>query len=208
MKRRVLAAYFGLACCSHAVPAAADATAAAERVHAPSPGSDGVYGRFDGSLDLGLGAGVELEEREPRAALRLSGHYLWTAGGYLRYADGFGSNERRPARALSFGIDLRPLFLPRFALDLQQGPAVLDLMLDSLSLSAGAYLAEPDGAALADERGFELGLGFGVPLLAEASGLWLEARGERRFADRGDSAWLWTLSVAYRSLILATEPGR
>jgi hypothetical protein len=207
MKVGALAASLALVCGGHHTAAAAEDTAQDRRPHAPSPGDDGVYGRFDGSLDLGLSAGVELEEREPRAALRVSGHYWWTAGAYLRYSDGFGSNERRPLRALSMGIDVRPLFLPRFALDLEQGPAFVDLLLDSLSLSAGAYLAQPEDAAFADERGFDLGLGCGVPLLAQAAGPWLEARAERRFADRTDGAWLFTLSLAYRTLILPTEPG-
>jgi hypothetical protein len=208
MKLRVLAASLTLVCGGHAATPAAEDTTVERRIHAPSPGGDGVYGRFDGSLDFGVSAGVELEDEEPRAVLRISGHYWWTAGAYLRYSDGFGGNDRRPLRVLSTGIDLRPLFLPRFALDLQQGPAFVDLLLDSLSLSAGAYLARPDDAAFADERGFDLGVGGGVPLLAEASGPWLEARAERRFADRADGAWLFTLSVAYRTLILPTEPDR
>jgi hypothetical protein len=111
----------------------------------------------------------------------------------------------RPLRVAALGIDVRPLFLPRFALDLQQGPALLDLTLDSLSLSAGAYVAQPEGAAFADEHGFDLGLGFGVPLCGEARGLWLEARAERRFADRGAHAWLLTFALAYHTLIWSTE---
>jgi hypothetical protein len=204
MTRLALVGFLGLFCAVHAAPAAAEE----RRSRAPSAGGDGVYGRLDGSVDIGLAAGVELEAAEPRAALRVSGHYLWSAGAYLRYADGFGSNDERPLRAVSFGVDVRPLFLPRFGLDLQHGPALLDLTLDSLSLSAGAYLAQPDAADFADERGFDLGLGFGVPVLAEANGPWLEARAERRFADHGDNAWLFTLSLSYHALILSTEPGR
>lgn len=175
------------------------------RVHAPLPGSDGVYGRFDGSLALGASAGAELEAGEPRGALKLSAHYLWTAGVYGRYSDAFGGAEERPTRVASLGIDARPLFLPRFALDLEHGPALLDLALDSFSLNAGAYFAEPRGGAFGDERGFEAGLGFGVPLLAKAAGPWLEARAERRFADRGQNAWLFTLSVAYHALTWTTD---
>jgi hypothetical protein len=180
----------------------ASATARAE------PIGDGVYGRLDGTIDLGVAAGVELEKDEPRGALRMSGHYWWTAGGYVRYSDGFGSNDARPLRALGFGADLRPLFLPRFALDLQHGPAWLDLGLDSLSLNAGAYFAQPSSGSFGDERGFDLGLGLGVPLFAEAAGLWLDLRAERRFADRDSSAWLLTLALSYHALILPTEEPR
>jgi hypothetical protein len=180
----------------------ASATAHAE------PYDDGVYGRFDTALDLGFAAGVELEDGEPRAQLRLSGHYWWTAGGYVRYSEGFGTNDERPLRTLGFGVDLRPLFLPRFALDLEHGPALLDLTLDSLSLSAGAYFAQPSASELGDERGFDLGLGLGVPLFAEAAGPWLDVRAERRFADHGRSAWLLTLALSYHALILSTEERR
>jgi hypothetical protein len=208
MKRGALAAVRALGLCSlrllYSVPAGAAEAPATAHAHAPLPGSDGVYGRLDGSLALALSAGAELEAGEPRGAFRLSAHYLWTAGVYARYSDAFGSAERRPSRALSFGIDARPLFLPRFALDLEQGPAVLDLALDSLSLTAGAYFAEPPGADFGDERGFETGLGFGVPLLGEAKGLWLDARAERRFADRGENAWLFTLALSYHALTWST----
>jgi hypothetical protein len=178
----------------------------ARRLHAPLPGSDGVYGRFDGSLQVSLSAGAELEASDPRAALRLAGHYLWTAGAYLRYADAFGAEGERPLRALSLGVDVRPLFLPRFALDAEQGPALLDLALDSFSLTSGAYFAQARGASFGGERGFELGLGLGVPLLAEAAGPWLELRGERRFADEAENAWLLSAFFSWHVVTWKTEP--
>jgi hypothetical protein len=180
----------------------------APRVHAPLPGSDGVYGRFDGSLALALSAGAELEAGEPRAAFKLSTHYLWTAGVYARYSDAFDGADERPARVASFGVDLRPLFLPRFARDWEHGPALVDLALDSVSLNAGAYFAEPRRGTFGDERGFETGAGLGLPLRALAAGPWLEARAERRFADRGENAWLFTLSIAYHALAFSTDTPR
>lgn len=181
--------------------------ARAEHAHAPLPGSDGVYGRLDGSLALAANVGAELEDGEPRAALRVTGHYLWIAGGYARYSDAFGKADRRPTRVASFGVDLRPLFLPRFARNWEQGPALLDLSLDSLSLSAGAYFSQAPARDFGDGRGFEMGLGFGVPLAGSASGPWLDLRAERRFADRGESAWLFTLGVGFHTLMLSTDPG-
>jgi len=182
-----------------------EAVPSARRVHAPLPGSDGVYGRFDGTLALAASAGAELEAGEARGALKLSAHYLWTAGVYARYSDAFGREDQRPARVTSLGIDVRPLFLPRFALDYEHGPAWLDLALDSLSLSGGAYFAAPPHGDFGDTRGFETGLGFGVPLCGEARGLWLDARAERRFADRGPNAWLFTFAVAYHALAWSTD---
>jgi hypothetical protein len=203
----------------HAAPARAEAAESERpRAHAPLPGTDGVYGRLDGTLALAGGLGVELEDAEPRGALRLSAHYLWTAGVYLRYSDALGAADRRAERVASFGVDLRPLFLPRFALDLEQGPAWLDLTLDSLSLSAGAYFAQPQQSRslrepgferdddFGDERGFETGLGLGFPLCGAARGLWLDARAERRFADRGQGAWLLTLGLSFHAITWATTP--
>ncbi len=192
-----------------ATPAAAQAqhgAPAVRRLHAPLPGSDGVYGRFDGSLQLSLSAGAELEASDPRAALRLAGHYFWTAGAYLRYSDALGAESERPLRVLSLGVDVRPLFLPRFALDVEQGPALLDLTLDSFSLTSGAYFAQPQVGSFGDDRGFELGLGLGVPLLAEAAGPWLELRGERRFADQAENAWLFSAFFSWHALTWTTEP--
>jgi hypothetical protein len=164
-----------------------------------------VYGRFDGSLALAGSLGAELEAGEPRGALKLSAHFLWTAGAYVRYSDAFGSADVRPVRVASLGVDVRPLFLPRFALDTEHGPAWFDLALDSISLSAGAYFAQPQLGDLGDVRGFETGLGFGVPLCGEARGFWLETRAERRFADQGANAWLFTLAVAYHALAWSTD---
>lgn len=214
MTRALLARGVAALLMLHVGHARADDSDSAERVHAPLPGSDGVYARLDGSITLSGGVGAELEDGEPRAQLRVAAHYLWTAGIYARYSDAFGSAEERPQRVASFGVDLRPLFLPRFALDYEQGPALLDLALDSLSLTAGAYFASPPARELdttsqrdfGDRRGFETGLGLSVPLCGSARGLWLDARAERRFADRGQGAWLFTLGLSLHTVTWTTDP--
>jgi hypothetical protein len=165
---------------------------------------DGVYGRFDG-LALAGELGAELEGRQPRGSLRLSAHYLWTAGVYARYSDALSKPEHAAARVLSGGVDIRPLFLPRFALDLEHGPGALDLALDSLSLSAGAYFAEPPSGSFGSQRGFDIGLGAGVPLLGVARGPWLELRGERRFADRGNNTWLVSAWLSFHAITWSNE---
>lgn len=204
----------GAGCALLLVLYAVEARAEAPPVHAPLPGSDGVYGRLDGSLTLSGSVGAELEAAEPRAQLRLAAHYLWTAGVYGRYSEAFGSADERPERVVSFGIDVRPLFLPRFALDLEQGPSFLDLTLDSLSLTAGSYFASslphqpapPRHRGFGERRGFETGLGLAFPLCGSARGLWLDARAERRFADRGQSAWLFTLGLSFHAVTWTTAP--
>lgn len=180
-----------------------------ERSHprAHSTGDDGIYARLDANFALRFEAGAELQDGDARGALRASAHYLWTAGVYARYSDSLGRRTPQGLRVASLGVDLRPLFLPRFALDLEQGPALLDLCLDSLSLTAGAYFAKPMDASFGHLRGFETGLGLGVPLLGRTRGPWLDLRAERRFADHAESAWLFSLSVGLETLVWSTDPG-
>jgi hypothetical protein len=149
---------------------------------------DGVYVRFDGDLDLGLGAGTLFDGGSERFSLgsRLSAHYFWLAGVYVQYADGLGQGATS-ARSLGFGVDLRPLFVPRWSQDMQKGGAFGNLMLDSISLALGAYYAQPADQSFGDERGFSASLGLGLPLALYASGPWLELRGGLDLPDRGNT---------------------
>jgi hypothetical protein len=146
--------------------------------------ADGVYGRFDGDFDLGLGAGVEADRDAARGAARLSVHYFSMLGIVVGYSDALG-DEAAIGRVLDASAELRPLFLPRWSKDLEQGPGALDLTLDSLSIGLGAFWVEPRGGTLGDVRGLELCAGFGIPLAGTSSGPWLEARGELRWPDPG-----------------------
>ena len=165
-------------------------------------GADGVYGRFDGDLDLGLSLGAELESEVERLLVAASAHYFWTAGLYATYREAVGDDrETAPARRLfSLGVDVRPLFIPRWSFDWQTGPATLDLMLDSISASGGAYFAPADEGA--ERRGFEATFGAGVPLFGTAPGPWLSLRYDVRFPEAGNassSVWMmlsWHLFVS------------
>jgi len=209
MKRpRSWRTYFALGLALPALTVAVSARAAEKESsppHAPLPGSDGVYGRFDGRLELALAAGGEIEAGHGRASLRLSAHYLSTAGAYVRYADAFAAHDDFSRRLVSIGIDLKPLFLPRFARDYERGPATLDLLLDSISLNAGAYFAGRRTSGSERERGFEAGLGLGLPLCGHVRGLWLEARGERRFADHGASDWVVSAYLSWHAFTWTTD---
>jgi len=143
---------------------------------------DGVYGRFDGDLDLALGLGAELGSAgHPAPALRASAHYFSMAGVYALGRIKAG-DESAPS-LFGVGVDLRPLFVPRWVKGLQTGSALFDLTLDSLSLSLGAFWAQRLEHSPRPNRGFDAQLGFGVPLLATAAGPWLEARGALRYPD-------------------------
>ncbi|HYQ27823.1 MAG TPA: hypothetical protein VER04_11410 [Polyangiaceae bacterium] len=144
--------------------------------------ADGVYDRFDGDLDLGLALGAELGSAGQVApAVRASAHYFSSAGVYL--SGRFKAGEQSAPSLFGLGVDLRPLFLPRWAKGYETGPGLFDLMLDSLSLSLGAFWAQRAEAGTEAQRGFDAQLGFGVPLLATAAGPWFEARGALRYPD-------------------------
>jgi hypothetical protein len=142
---------------------------------------DGVYGRFLGDLELGLGLGADLGS-PTRGAVRGSLHYYSMAGVYAGYGDAFAESDDGNRRLLGFGVDLRPAFIPRWARNMQQGPAFVDLFIDSIGLGVGAFWAQPPGRDFGRERGFELSLGAGLPLLGTAPGPWLEARGNLRWS--------------------------
>jgi hypothetical protein len=167
------------------------------------PRADGVYGRFDGDLDLGLGAGARYDAAADIFALgtRLSAHYFSLAGVYVQYANGLGQDEGT-AQNLGFGVDVRPLFVPRWATDQQVNGALIDLMIDSLSLSLGAFFAQPSGRDFTDERGFEASLGFGVPLALYASGPWLELRAGLELPDAADTRGAFLALLSWHTQLL------
>jgi hypothetical protein len=137
---------------------------------------DGAYGRFDGDLDVGLGAGVSagFGSGELGVGVRTTAHWYSSLGLFVGYAESVrGSRIERRGGA---GIELEPLFLIRWSEALERGPAFWDLTLDSLSFGVGYFLLEPEGRGFGSRRGVELSLGLGLPLFAEAGGPWLEAR--------------------------------
>jgi hypothetical protein len=164
---------------------------------------DGAYGRFDGDLDVGLGAGPSFafRSRDVGVALRAAGHWYSTAGLFVAYSESVGAS--RNDRRAGAGIELEPLFLFRWSEALERGPAFLDLTLDSLSLGVGYFLLDPAGGrGLGSRRGAELSLGFGLPLLGSAGGPWLEARGgyflpksEREFTGLVFVSWHFHLNT-------------
>lgn len=151
---------------------------------------DGVYGRFDGDLTLSFGLGAELGNGRRGAAIGRALYYH-SAALVAEYADAL-SSDAELRRVLFLGAEVRPLFLPRWSMNLERNGALLDLTLDSLSLGAGAYLAETPDASFGQKVGFEGTLGFGVPLFARANGPWLEARG----------IWRPSLAVAETTLLV------
>src|SRR5262249_32897309 len=78
---------------------------------------------------------------------------------------------------------LQPLFMARYASNAELGPPRIDLFIDSLSLELGAFWAAPRGGSMRETPGLELGIAMAFPILADASGPFLEARGAVRWRD-------------------------
>jgi hypothetical protein len=134
--------------------------------------SDGAYGRVHSDLALQLDLGALAQQHDNSGQVSLVARYLQTAGLYASFVDKLSDRPGNLYRSTSAGIELRPLFLPRFLRNYEQGPSLLDLSVDSLALRAGAIFgarpfAEPK------RPGFEIILSMGLPLSAKAGGPWL-----------------------------------
>jgi hypothetical protein len=58
-----------------------------------------------------------------------------------------------------------------------------DLMLDSLALELGGFLAQPEGGTLGDQPGLQAGLGLEIPIFPRASGPWIGLHGGVRWSE-------------------------
>ncbi len=150
-------------------------------------GDDGVYGRLDGDLLLVAEAGCAVSRGGPSLAVGARALYLSTAGIYARYFEGFEDGDLAAARSFSAGVELRPLFLARFASDLEHGPSRLDLLVDSLALDVGAFWWSPPEGAVTTFPGLEIG-GLEVPILSHAEGPHVGALGSLRVSHGGAGA--------------------
>jgi hypothetical protein len=170
-----------------------------------------VYGRLDGDLLLIAGAGAAIADGGPQLHLSTSLSYLSTAGFYLRYADALGQDEVALDRSIGLGVELRPLFLGRYALNLETGPAHLDLFLDSFMLSAGAFWGSDPKAGFEDEPGLELGVGMEFPILPSGSGPYIGVTGLIRYrsvdfagttdADVGERGSMVVFTVTWHQIL-------
>lgn len=177
---------------------------------------DGVYGRLDGDLALSLGTGVGVARDQALGALVGRAIFVESVGLYASYVDALGASDGI-TRSFATGVELRPLFLVRFASNLQSGPPALDMAIDSLAIGIGAHWTSPSGSA-SSTPGLELGAGFEVPLFREASGPWIGVRGVLRWSaadfagttgpasDRGALA-LFTLSWQKRVTARIADAG-
>lgn len=148
----------------------------------PSSESDGVYGRLGGNTDLSLKLGGLISDSRLAGSVGASAHYYSLIGVTGDYSESLVADASH-TRSFSLGMELRPLFLPRWLLGMERGPAWLDLTLDSTCIGFGAYFTDA-GVEVDDTRGVWLSFGLGAPVLGHATGPWLELRFLRRFPDQ------------------------
>jgi hypothetical protein len=178
------------------------ATPSLARVEQEQSSEDGVYGRLAGDLTLAVAAGGEADfsSDAARLAFMASGRYFSTVGVYGALREGV-SDDDDVERILSTGVLVEPLFVTRAVYNMQQGPAFWDLALDSIGLSFGAFWAQPTGGDLGDERGAELGLGAGLPLLGTAAGPWLRTNGFLRWDEASSGSTSLWVTLEWRALL-------
>jgi hypothetical protein len=144
-------------------------------------GSDGLYGRFDGDLELRVHAGAAFAAGGPALSASVAALYLSSAGIYAHYTDALGSDAPLVTRSVSGGVHLQPFFLARYAFDAERGPAFLDLLVDSLALELGAYWSAPRQSPWDEHPGLEVALDIALPFLPRATGPFLGVRGALRW---------------------------
>lgn len=189
--------------------------AASEAAHAGEDagdkGEDASHGRFDGDLALAGAAGMTVGPRGPRASADVRFRYLSTAGLFATYEDGpLVGSSAEPRRALAFGVELRPLFLARWATGNELGSPRLDLLIDSFALELGAVFAQPEGARFGARPGMQAGIGIELPIFARASGPFFALHGGARWSDAAlsggpldgpsDRALYLTIGVGWQQL--------
>jgi hypothetical protein len=171
---------------------------------------DTTYGRLDGDLGLVFGAGAVLGPSGPRATLDLRLRYMDTVGIFSSYEDAITETGSDPRRVLAGGFEIRPLFLARWLEGRELGTARFDLFVDSLGFELGTFFEEPSGSLFDASPGLQASLGLELPILAQASGLWIAFHGGGRWsdaslqgrpiADSHDRALFLSLTLAYHQI--------
>lgn len=141
------------------------------------PDVDAAYGRLSGDVAIAASAGVSAGSGDPRIAGDLRLRYLQTAGV-------FGTVEAGNGSVVATGIELRPLFVSRWALGRELGYSRLDMLIDSAAIEMGvAFLHDTGGATRGLPRALQTGLGLELPFFANATGPFLGVHAGFRWSD-------------------------
>jgi hypothetical protein len=151
---------------------------------ARAEGVEPSYGRVAGDVTFVVGAGASFASGGPRVAADVRARYLETAGVFATYEDAslFDASSD-PRRLLAFGLELRPLFLFRWLKGHETERARLDLLVDSFGLELGMIWPAMPGDGFASHPGVQAGVGLEMPIMPDATGLWLALHGGLRWSD-------------------------
>ncbi len=145
------------------------------------PVVDASYGRLDGDSALAMSLGAAIDVRGIRGAVDVRYRYMHSAGIFVTYEDGFGAGAE-PLRLGIAGLELRPLFLARFLQGQELDKPRLDLLIDSLSIELGPFVAQPAKGNFGDAFGLSLGFGLEFPFLPHVGGPYLALRAALRWS--------------------------
>lgn len=149
---------------------------------AAAQSGDGVYGRFDSSTTVVLGAGVATAVRSPEPRVLVDARLRVIDCVGIAATASFAPDSRT---RLFAGVELRPFFPGLFLQSMSTGRRFVDLFVQSFAVELGADLALIAGAS----PGFAWGLSMELPILAPdqfVHGLGLRL-GMRHTAYFGDS---------------------
>ncbi|HEY2369903.1 MAG TPA: hypothetical protein VGH87_26065 [Polyangiaceae bacterium] len=148
---------------------------------------DTSYGRLDGDSAIAFSAGAAFDVRGVRASLDVRYRYLHSAGIFVTYEEGFGAGAE-PLRLIVSGFELRPLFLARFLQNKELGAPRVDLLIDSIALELGAFVAQPAFGSFGDSAGLSFGLAAELPFLPRAASPFIAVRAAFRWSREALSA--------------------
>jgi hypothetical protein len=171
--------------------------------------ADGAYGRLSGDVSLQGSVGATVGHG-PAGSAMVSALYLVSVGPYaqtelaLTDAGRFADRGNHRLRSVSTGVELRPLFLPRFLSALETGRSFRDLFLDSLGLHLGARFYPGS-----QQRAFEVGGVADIPLGDTFAGAFLGVAVTKVISEGslrgqpipGDDSVFFTVSLGVRGLL-------
>jgi hypothetical protein len=148
---------------------------------------DTSYGRLEGDSAIAFSAGAAFDVRGVRGSLDVRYRYLHSAGIFVTYEEGFGAGAE-PLRLILSGFEIRPLFLGRFLQNKELGSPRIDLLIDSIALELGAFVAQPAFAGFGESAGLSFGLAAEFPFLPRAASPFLAVRASFRWSREALSA--------------------
>ena len=148
---------------------------------------DTSYGRIEGDSAIAFSAGAAFDVRGVRGSLDVRYRYLHSTGIFVTYEEGFGAGAE-PLRLIVSGFELRPLFLARFLQNKELGSPRIDLLIDSIALELGAFVAQPAFGGFGDSAGLSFGLAAEFPFLPRAASPFIAIRAAFRWSREALSA--------------------